>query len=177
VAFAADMIALTLCEIGSIAERRLAMLIDPALSGLPAFLTPRPGLNSGFMIPQVTAAALVSENKQRAMPASVDSIPTSANQEDHVSMAAHGARRLLPMAANTAAVLGIELLAAAQGCDFHAPLTSSPALERARARLREVVPPLQEDRFFAPDMALATDLVTSGALADAVGDLPLPVLG
>ncbi|HYZ63177.1 MAG TPA: histidine ammonia-lyase, partial [Acetobacteraceae bacterium] len=115
VAFAADMIALALCEIGSLAERRIAMLIDPALSGLPAFLTPRPGLNSGFMIPQVTAAALVAENKQRAHPASVDSIPTSANQEDHVSMAAHGARRLLPMAANLAHVLGIELLAAAQG--------------------------------------------------------------
>jgi histidine ammonia-lyase len=102
VAFAADMIALAICEIGSIAERRIAMLVDPALSGLPAFLTPRPGLNSGFMIPQVTAAALVSENKQRAYPASVDSIPTSANQEDHVSMAAHGARRLLDMAANAA---------------------------------------------------------------------------
>ena len=102
VAFAADMIALALCEIGSLAERRIAMLVDPALSGLPAFLTPRPGLNSGFMIPQVTAAALVSENKQRAHPASVDSIPTSANQEDHVSMAAHGARRLLPMVDNAA---------------------------------------------------------------------------
>jgi histidine ammonia-lyase len=119
VAFAADMIALALCEIGSIAERRIAMLVDPALSGLPAFLTPRPGLNSGFMIPQVTAAALVSENKQRAYPASVDSIPTSANQEDHVSMAAHGARRLLGMADNVAGVLGIEYLAATQGCDFH----------------------------------------------------------
>ena len=95
VAFAADMIAMALCEIGSLAERRIAMLVDPSLSGLPAFLTPHPGLNSGFMIPQVTAAALVSENKQRAYPASVDSIPTSANQEDHVSMAAHGARRLL----------------------------------------------------------------------------------
>ena len=123
VAFAADMIALALCEIGSIAERRIAMLVDPALSGLPAFLTPAPGLNSGFMIPQVTAAALVSENKQRAMPASVDSIPTSANQEDHVSMAAHGARRLMAMAENLAGVIGIEYLAAVQGCDFHAPLT------------------------------------------------------
>jgi histidine ammonia-lyase len=122
VAFAADMIAMALCEIGSLAERRIAMLVDPALSGLPAFLTPKPGLNSGFMIPQVTAAALVSENKQRAMPASVDSIPTSANQEDHVSMAAHGARRLLEMVANAQSVIAIELLAAAQGCDFHAPL-------------------------------------------------------
>ncbi|NEL80167.1 MAG: aromatic amino acid lyase, partial [Xanthomonas perforans] len=104
VAFAADMLAMAVCEIGSISERRTAMLVDPALSGLPAFLTPRPGLNSGFMIPQVTAAALVSENKQRAYPASVDSIPTSANQEDHVSMAAHGARRLLAMAENAAHV-------------------------------------------------------------------------
>ncbi|MGB3386607.1 MAG: histidine ammonia-lyase, partial [Pseudaminobacter sp.] len=108
VAFAADMIALAVCEIGSLAERRIAMLVDPALSGMPAFLTPKPGLNSGFMIPQVTAAALVSENKQKAHPASVDSIPTSANQEDHVSMAAHGARRLLGMVENAAAVLGIE---------------------------------------------------------------------
>lgn len=173
VAFAADMIALTLCEIGSIAERRLAMLIDPALSGLPAFLTPRPGLNSGFMIPQVTAAALVSENKQRATPASVDSIPTSANQEDHVSMAAHGARRLLPMADNTAEIIGIELLAAAQGCDFHAPLASSPALERVRATLRAQVPHLEEDRYFAPDMQVATALVKSGAV---IGEAVLPGL-
>ena len=127
VAFAADMIALAVCEIGSLAERRIAMLVDPALSGMPAFLTPKPGLNSGFMIPQVTAAALVSENKQKAYPASVDSIPTSANQEDHVSMAAHGARRLIGMVENATAVIGIELLAAAQGCDFHAPLASSDA--------------------------------------------------
>jgi len=162
VAFAADMIAMAICETGSLAERRIAMLIDPALSGLPAFLTPHPGLNSGFMIPQVTAAALISENKQRAMPASVDSIPTSANQEDHVSMAAHGARRLLPMAANLAHVIGIELLAAAQGCDFHAPLRSSPALEGVRARLRAVVPRLEEDRLFAPDIAAATGLARDG---------------
>ncbi len=177
VAFAADMLALALCEIGSLAERRLAMLIDPALSGLPAFLTPRPGLNSGFMIPQVTAAALVSENKQRAFPASVDSIPTSANQEDHVSMAAHGARRLLEMAANTGAVLGIEVLAAAQACDFHAPLKSSAPLEAVRAVVRAVVPHLDEDRYFAPDIAAATLLVRSGALADAVAPVCLPLLG
>ena len=175
VAFAADMIALALCEIGSIAERRIAMLIDPALSGLPAFLTPRPGLNSGFMLPQVTAAALVSENKQRAHPASVDSIPTSANQEDHVSMATHAARRLLPMAENLANVLGIELLAAAQGCDFRAPLPSSAPLERARALLRAEVPTLEDDRFFAPDMLAATALITSGAVATAVG-LALPTI-
>jgi histidine ammonia-lyase len=174
VALAADILALALCEIGSLAERRIAMLVDPALSGLPAFLTPRPGLNSGFMIPQVTAAALASENKQRAHPASVDSIPTSANQEDHVSMAAHGARRLLDMAANTAGIVGIELLAAAQACDFHAPLTSSAALEAARAVLRERVPHLSDDRFLAPDIALATGLVTSGALAESVRPAVLP---
>ena len=164
VAFAADMIAMAVCEIGSIAERRIAMLVDPALSGLPAFLTPRPGLNSGFMIPQVTAAALVSENKQRAYPASVDSIPTSANQEDHVSMAAHGARRLLEMVANADAVVAIELLAAAQGCDFHAPLLSSTPLETIRALLRAQVPHLDNDRYMAPDMEKAIALVTSGEL-------------
>ncbi|WP_428377217.1 histidine ammonia-lyase [Lichenicoccus sp.] len=172
VAFAADMIALALCEIGSIAERRIAMLVDPNLSGLPAFLTPRPGLNSGFMIPQVTAAALVSENKQRATPASVDSIPTSANQEDHVSMAAHGARRLLPMAENLAAILGIELLAAAQGCDFHAPLRSSAMLERVKGLLRETVPPLEDDRYLAPDLARASVLVRAGAVLAAAGPMP-----
>ena len=174
VAFAADMIAMALCEIGSIAERRIAMLVDPVLSGLPAFLTPKPGLNSGFMIPQVTAAALVSENKQRAHPASVDSIPTSANQEDHVSMATHGARRLGPMASNVANVLGIELLAAAQGCDFHAPLASSTALEQARALLRGIVPHLADDRHLAPDMATATELISSGTLVGAVGGPALP---
>jgi histidine ammonia-lyase len=168
VAFAADMIALALCEIGSIAERRVAMLVDPALSGLPAFLTPKPGLNSGFMIPQVTAAALVSENKGRATPASVDSIPTSANQEDHVSMAAHGARRLSPMVENATAVVGIELLAAAQGCDFHAPLASSLPLQRVRERLRAVVPHLDDDRYLHPDMEAAIALVRGGALAEAV---------
>jgi histidine ammonia-lyase len=174
VAFAADVIALALCEIGSIAERRIAMLVDPALSGLPAFLTPRPGLNSGFMIPQVTAAALVSENKQKAYPASVDSIPTSANQEDHVSMATHGARRLLAMAQNAAGVIGIELLASAQGCDFHAPMRSSESLERARATIRAAVPHLEDDRHLAPEIAAATALVTSGALTDATGFSSFP---
>ena len=173
VAFAADMIALALCEIGSISERRIAMLVDPALSGLPAFLTAHPGLNSGFMIPQVTAAALVSENKQRAYPASVDSIPTSANQEDHVSMAAHGARRLSAMAKNLANVLGIELLTAAQGCDFHAPLRSSDALETARARLRTEVSTLGEDRYFHPDMVAATALVSG----DLTAGFDLPGVG
>jgi histidine ammonia-lyase len=174
VAFAADMIALAICEIGSIAERRVAMLVDPALSGLPAFLTPKPGLNSGFMIPQVTAAALVSENKQQAYPASVDSIPTSANQEDHVSMAAHAARRLLPMARNATAVIGIELLAAAQGCDFHAPLASSPSLESVRAALRAWVPKLDQDRHFHPDMEAANDLVRSGGIIAAAEGVELP---
>ncbi|WP_406855796.1 histidine ammonia-lyase [Alsobacter sp. KACC 23698] len=176
VAFAADQIALAICEIGSLAERRVAMLVDPGLSRLPAFLTAHPGLNSGFMIPQVTAAALVSENKQRAYPASVDSIPTSANQEDHVSMAAHGARRLGPMAENAVQVVAIELLAAAQGCGFHAPLRTSPALERAIAALRARVPALGEDRYFAPDIAAAADLVRAGALAEAVGPALLPSL-
>ncbi len=171
VAFAADMIALAVCEIGSLSERRIAMLVDPALSGMPAFLTPRPGLNSGFMIPQVTAAALVSENKQKAYPASVDSIPTSANQEDHVSMAAHGARRLKGMVENAEAVVGIELLAAAQGCDFHAPLASSPVLEKVRAALRIEVPSLDEDRYFATDMEAANGLVRSGAVAALAAEL------
>ncbi len=177
VAFAADMIALAICEIGSLAERRIAMLVDPALSGLPAFLTPKPGLNSGFMIPQVTAAALVSENKQKAYPASVDSIPTSANQEDHVSMAAHGARRLLDMAENVVGVLGIELLAGAQGCDFHAPLASSMALEAVRAGLRAQVPHLDDDRHFHPDMQAANDLVRSGGVIAAAGAVGLPGVG
>src|SRR5690606_11501690 len=173
VAFAADMIAIAVCEIGSLAERRIAMLIDPSISGLPAFLTPRPGLNSGFMIPQVTAAALVSENKQCAYPASVDSIPTSANQEDHVSMAAHGARRVLPMVHNASAVVAIELLMAAQACDFHAPLRTSAPLEAARALLRQHVPTLQDDRYLAPDIEQAAKLVRSGAIAAAVGmELP-----
>ena len=173
VAFAADGIAMALCEIGSIAERRITLLTDPALSGLPAFLTPKPGLNSGFMIPQVTAAALVAENRGRAFPASVDTIPTSANQEDHVSMATHAARRLLPMAENAGRVVAIELLLAAQGCDFHAPLESSPPLEAGRRLLRAGVPHLDDDRYLAPDIAFAFELVRTGVLAEAVEvDLP-----
>jgi histidine ammonia-lyase len=173
VAFAADILAIAVCEISSLAERRIAMLIDPTISRLPAFLTPQPGLNSGFMVAQVTAAALVAENKQRAYPASVDSIPTSANQEDHVSMAAHGARRLAAMAENAANVVAIEFIAAAQGCDFHAPMTSSASLERVRACLRERIPPLRNDRYLAPDIAAAADLVRSGALAGIAGvELP-----
>jgi histidine ammonia-lyase len=176
VAFAADMMAMAICEIGSLAERRLAMLVDPALSGLPAFLTPRPGLNSGFMIPQVTAAALVSENKQAAYPASVDTIPTSANQEDHVSMAAHAARRLAPMMRNAFSIIGIELLTAAQGCDFHHPLKSSPLLEEVRARVRARVPSLGEDRYFHPDLLASIDLVQSGYLIESLGQNLLPTL-
>ncbi|MBL8642832.1 MAG: histidine ammonia-lyase [Rhodospirillaceae bacterium] len=176
VAFAADMIANAICEIGSIAERRIAMLVDPAVSGLPPFLTAQPGLNSGFMIPQVTAAALVSENKQRAYPASVDSIPTSANQEDHVSMAAHGARRLLPMAENARAIIAIELMAAAQGCDFHAPLTSSASLEAVRACVRARIPALGQDRYIYPDMQAAIALVTSGAIVKAAHGVALPAV-
>lgn len=173
VAFAADMMALAICEMGSIAERQLAMLIDPALSGLPDFLTPKPGLNSGFMIPQVTAAALVSENKQQAMPASVDSIPTSANQEDHVSMSANGARRLLPMIRNVQAILGIELLTAVQGCEFHLPLTSSTVLETVRKLVRAEVPPLKDDRYFHPEIEWAAAMVRTGAvLAPAKHLLP-----
>ncbi|MDT8758864.1 histidine ammonia-lyase [Sphingomonas psychrotolerans] len=175
VAFAADMIAMALCEIGSLSERRLAMLVDPALSGLPAFLTPRPGLNSGFMIPQVTAAALVSENKQRAYPASVDSIPTSANQEDHVSMAAHGARRLGVMADNASHIIAIELLAAAQGYDFHAPLRSSNAIEAVQACVRAKVPPLEHDRYFHPDIAAAAQIVRSGKLREIAEAQAIPV--
>jgi histidine ammonia-lyase len=171
VAFAADIVAMAICEIGALAERRIAMLVDPALSGLPAFLTPQPGLNSGFMIPQVTAAALVSENKQRAYPASVDSIPTSANQEDHVSMAAHASRRLRPMVDNALSIVAIEWLCAAQGCDFHAPLTSSPALEAVRARLRARIPRLTDDRYIYPDLQVVLGLVREGQLIQGL-DLP-----
>lgn len=172
VAFAADMIALAVCEIGSLAERRTAMLMDPTLSGLPAFLAPKPGLNSGLMMAQVTAAALVSENKQRAAPASVDSIPTSANQEDHVSMAAHGARRLTEMNANLRNILAIEWVIAAQGCDFLLPLRSSDDLEDARAALRAEVAFLEDDRYLAPDLAAAGRLVADEAWAPKRTHLP-----
>jgi histidine ammonia-lyase len=176
VAFAADMMALAICEIGALSERRTSLLIDPGLSRLPAFLTAQPGLNSGFMIPQVTAAALVAENKQQAHPASVDSIPTSANQEDHVSMAAHGARRLAGMVENAFGVVGIELLAAAQGCDFHAPLRSSPPLEAVRQLVRGRVPTLDDDRYFHPDLVQAIELVRSGQVAEAAGAAALPTV-
>jgi histidine ammonia-lyase len=167
VAFAADQLALALAEIGSLSERRIALLMDASLSGLPAFLSPDPGINSGFMIAQVTAAALAAENKQRAAPASIDSLPTSANQEDHVSMAAHAARRLLEMTANAAGIAGIELLAAAQGVDLRAPLKSSAPLEAAKAVLRARAAKLEGDRFMAPDLAAASELVRAGTVAAA----------
>jgi histidine ammonia-lyase len=171
VAFAADTLALAIAEIGSLAERRVAVLVDPKMSGLPAFLVENSGLNSGFMIAQVTAAALVSENKTIATPCSVDSIPTSANQEDHVSMATHGARRLGPMVENAAAVVGIELLAAAQGIDFHRPARSSAGLEQAHADVRALVPFYAADRYFAPDIEAAKGLVRSGSFAVYVDGL------
>ncbi len=175
VAFAADTMAMAVAEIGSVSERRTAMLIDATLSsGLPAFLTREPGLNSGFMIAHVTAAALTSENKQRAHPASIDSLPTSANQEDHVSMATHAARRLLEMADNLAGIIAIELLCAVQGVDFRAPLQTSQRLGRAHRALRAVVPHLDGDRFLAPDLSAAQALVKSGDLTAAVGPDALP---
>ena len=161
VAFAADNLALAIAEIGALAERRIAMLIDDSLSQLPAFLVKQGGLNSGFMIAQVTAAALASENKSLAHPASVDSIPTSANQEDHVSMATFAARRLGVMVENTRGIVAIELLAAAQGIDCRRPLKSSPALEAAHALLRKSVAFYDHDRHFAPDIAAAQSVISS----------------
>jgi histidine ammonia-lyase len=168
VAFAGDILALALCEIGSLSERRTAVLVDPKMSGLPPFLIEHSGLNSGFMILQVSAAALVSENKSFAFPASVDSIPTSAGQEDHVSMATHGALKARRIAHNAAGVVGIELLAAAQGIDFHAPLTTSAPLARAHAAIRASVPFHEKDRYLAPDVAWAQTAVLDGTLASAV---------
>ncbi|CDF86707.1 histidine ammonia-lyase [Pseudomonas knackmussii B13] len=165
VAMAADVLALAIAEIGALSERRVAQLVDPALSGLPAFLVREGGLNSGFMIAQVTTAALASENKTLAHPASVDSLPTSANQEDHVSMATFAARRLLDMAGNSSAVVAVELLAAAQGVDFHLPLQTSPKLVQVMNMIRAEVPGYDEDRYFAPDIAAARAWVEGGAFA------------
>jgi histidine ammonia-lyase len=177
VAFAADQTALAICEIGAIAQRRIALLVDPTLSyGLPPFLTRKPGLNSGLMIAEVTSAALMSENKQLSHPASVDSTPTSANQEDHVSMACHGARRLLQMTDNLFGIVGIEALSAAQGVELRAPLVTSPELNKALEAIRKVVPTLDEDRYMADDLAAAAELVSSGALARSVTDSILPSL-
>jgi histidine ammonia-lyase len=170
-AFAADILALAIAEIGSLSERRVAVLVDPKMSGLPPFLVDNSGLNSGFMIAQVTAAALVAENKTLATPSSVDSIPTSANQEDHVSMATHAARRLARMLENAAAIVGIELLAAAQGIDFHRPARSSARLEHAHAAIRKDVPFYAADRYFAPDIECARRWVQSGRFAAGFGRL------
>ncbi len=171
VAFAADQLAMALCEIGNISERRTAILVDPKMSGLPAFLVKESGLNSGFMIAQVTAAALVAENRMLAHPASIDTVPTSANQEDHVSMATHGARRLHDMAENAAAVVAIELLAATQGLDFRHPLTSSGPLEAAAQEIRALVGRYERDRYFAPDIAAITAHVRAGHLRKYVSGL------
>ena len=164
VAFASDILALAIAEIGALAERRVALLIDASISGLPPFLVPSAGLNSGFMIAHVTAAALASENKSLAHPASVDSLPTSANQEDHVSMATFAGRRLVEMVQNTATIIGIELLCAAQGIDFHAPLKTSAPLQVLHERIRSAVPFYKEDRFLAPDIDAMTRLVLDETL-------------
>ncbi|MGK7862146.1 histidine ammonia-lyase [Falsiroseomonas sp. E2-1-a4] len=171
VAFAADTIALALAELGAISERRIALLVDPVLSGLPAFLVAEGGLHSGFMIAQVTAAALVAENRALATPRSVDSLPTSANQEDHVSMATGAALRLGEMAENLSSILSIELLCAAQGLEFHRPLTTSAPLEAAHGLVRGVAAPWDADRFMAPDMEAVRLLVQNGAIARLV-ELP-----
>jgi histidine ammonia-lyase len=176
VGFAADMIAMALAEIGAIAQRRVALMVDPTLSfDLPAFLTPKPGLNSGLMIAEVTTAALMSENKHLAHPTVIDSTPTSANQEDHVSMAAHGARRLRRMAKNLHVILGVEAMCAAQGVEFRAPLKTSAPLQRALAAFRSAVPALDNDRYLAPDLARAAALVADSALSQAAS-VPLPGL-
>jgi histidine ammonia-lyase len=165
VAFAADNIALAIAETGALAERRIALLTDPVLSGLPAFLVREGGLNSGFMIAQVTAAALASENKSLAHPRSVDSMPTSANQEDHVSMATGAALRLAEMVDNTAGILAVELLAAAQGIGFHRPLASSAPVEAAIALVRRHAAPWDEDRHMAPDIAAVKAVVEAEGFA------------
>jgi len=175
VAFAADQIALAIAEIGSIAQRRVALMVDPTLSyDLPPFLTPEPGLNSGLMIAEVTTAALMSENKHLANPCSTDSTPTSANQEDHVSMAAHGARRLLRMNANLNVILGVEYLCAAQGIEFRAPLKTSPALQAAMRCIRSAVPKVSQDRYLAGDIETIGSMVKAGHISMAA-NLPASI--
>jgi len=170
VAFAADQIALAVAEIGAIAQRRVALMVDPTLShDLPPFLTPEPGLNSGLMIAEVTSAALMSENKHLANPCSTDSTPTSANQEDHVSMAAHGARRLGRMTANLSVILGIEAICAAQGIEQRAPLVTSAPLQAALRCLRAAVPRLGQDRYLAPDIKAAAACIADDSLSGAAG--------
>ena len=171
VAFAADIIAMAVAEMGSLSERRIAALIDTSISLLPPFLIRNPGLNSGFMIPQCTAAALMSENKQMSHPASVDSAPTSANQEDHVSMATHGARRLGPMNANLSRIIAIELMAAAEGIDFRRPLTSSAALEQAYEIIRAKAASREEDREFSSDIEAVAQMIEGGVFEELVPGL------
>jgi histidine ammonia-lyase len=168
VAFAADTIAMALCEVGSISERRISVLVDPKMSGLPAFLTQDSGVNSGLMIPQVTAAALVSENKSLAFPASVDSIPTSAGQEDHVSMAPIAARKACQIARNAAGVIAVELMAAAEGIDYHAPLQTSPRLQAVHAKVRELSPHFTADRYWADEMSALQVAVLGGDIGAGV---------
>ena len=175
VALVCDALAVVIAEIGAISERRIAMLVDTHVSRLPAFLTPDAGLNSGFMIVHVTAAALASENKSLAHPASVDSLPTSANQEDHVSMATFAARRLQPMLQNTAHIVGIELLAAAQGIEFLRPLKSSVPLEILHVLIRSASPAMMQDRSLAADMTAIQKLVISGEISASL-DAQLPEL-
>ncbi|MCK6430525.1 MAG: histidine ammonia-lyase, partial [Burkholderiaceae bacterium] len=163
VAFAADTLALAIAEVGALSERRIALLIDATLSGLPPFLVKEAGINSGFMIAHVTAAALASENKTLAHPASVDSLPTSANQEDHVSMATFAARKLADLALNVRHIIAIELLAATQGIDFHRPLRSSTALEEVHAMIRARVPHYAQDRAFAADIRAVEQLIDADA--------------
>ena len=165
VAFAADIISIALCEVGSISERRVSVLVDPKMSGLPAFLTPDSGVNSGLMIPQVTAAALVSENKSLAYPASIDSIPTSAGQEDHVSMAPIAARKAAQIARNAAGVIAVELMAAAEGIDYHAPLKTSPKLQQVHAAVRAHSPHFTADRYWADEMGALQNAVLAGEIA------------
>ncbi|MFL6743332.1 MAG: histidine ammonia-lyase [Sphingomicrobium sp.] len=169
VAFAADTIAMALCEVGSLSERRVGILVDPKMSGLPPFLTEDSGVNSGLMIPQVTAAALVSENKGLAFPASVDSIPTSAGQEDHVSMAPIAARKAGQIARNAAGVIAVELIAAAQGIDCHAPLKTSEKLRALHATVRELSPHLVSDRYWASEMAALQAAVLDGVTSAGDG--------
>jgi histidine ammonia-lyase len=164
VAFAADTIAIALCEVGSLSERRTSVLVDPKMSGLPPFLTQDSGVNSGMMIPQVTAAALVSENKSLAFPASVDSIPTSAGQEDHVSMAPIAARKAGQIARNVAGVIAVELMTAAQGIDFHAPLMTSARLQEVHAKVRSVTPHFNADRYWADEMVGLQTVVLGGGV-------------
>jgi histidine ammonia-lyase len=173
VAFAADILALACAEVGSIAERRISLLVDPKMSGLPAFLALDSGVNSGFMMAQVTAAALVAENRMLCHPASVDSIPTSANQEDHVSMATHGARRLLTMTTNLRNIIAIEFLSACQGIDFRKPLRTSPSLQVAHDALRVRIPFATQDRLLAEDIAVAAEVIGTPAI-QALADFLLP---